>query len=336
MRAVRLHAIDREHGPEEFRVEQVDDPSPAPGEILISIRRAAFNRRDVFISQGLYPGIVMPCIPGSDGLGTVAAHGEGVTGPPAGTRVVIDPTLGWGSNERIWLRDAQVLGMPHQGTMAEYLAVPAQNVHPAPASLDDTEAAAMPLGGVTAYRALVTRGGCTKDDVVLLPGIGSGVQTFALLFAKKLGAKVIVTSSSNEKLARATELGADVAINYATSERWDKDVAAIDGGPSLIVDSVGGETFAKALNVARYGARVVTYGGTTGDAKIRPFSVFWKQLDIMGSSMGSPRDFSAMLAMWDGSIRPVVDSVFGLDDVVDAARKVNSGDQFGKVVLALS
>jgi zinc-binding alcohol dehydrogenase/oxidoreductase len=336
MRAVRLHAIDREHGPEEFRVEQVDDPRPGPGEILISVRRAAFNRRDVFISQGLYPGIVMPCIPGSDGLGTVAAHGEGVTGPPAGTRVVIDPTLGWGSNERIWLRDAQVLGMPHQGTMAEYLAVPAQNVHPAPASLDDTEAAAMPLGGVTAYRALVTRGGCTKDDVVLLPGIGSGVQTFALLFAKKLGAKVIVTSSSNEKLARATELGADVAINYATSERWDKDVAAIDGGPSLIVDSVGGETFAKALNVARYGARVVTYGGTTGDAKIRPFSVFWKQLDIMGSSMGSPRDFSAMLAMWDGSIRPVVDSVFGLDDVVDAARKVNSGDQFGKVVLALS
>jgi NADPH:quinone reductase-like Zn-dependent oxidoreductase len=220
--------------------------------------------------------------------------------------------------------------------MAEYLAVPAQNVHPAPASLDDTEAAAMPLGGVTAYRALVTRGGCTKDDVVLLPGIGSGVQTFALLFAKKLGAKVIVTSSSNEKLARATELGADVAINYATSERWDKDVATIDGGPSLIVDSVGGETFAKALNVARYGARVVTYGGTTGDAKIRPFSVFWKQLDIMGSSMGSPRDFSAMLAMWDGSIRPVVDSVFALDDVVDAARKVNSGDQFGKVVLALS
>jgi len=336
MRAVRLHAIDREHGPEEFRVEQVDDPRPGPGEILISVRRAAFNRRDVFISQGLYPGIVMPCIPGSDGLGTVAAHGEGVTGPPAGTRVVIDPTLGWGSNERIWLRDAQVLGMPHQGTMAEYLAVPAQNVHPAPASLDDTEAAAMPLGGVTAYRALVTRGGCTKDDVVLLPGIGSGVQTFALLFAKKLGAKVIVTSSSNEKLARATELGADVAINYATSERWDKDVATIDGGPSLIVDSVGGETFAKALNVARYGARVVTYGGTTGDAKIRPFSVFWKQLDIMGSSMGSPRDFSAMLAMWDGSIRPVVDSVFGLDDVVDAARKVNSGDQFGKVVLALS
>jgi NADPH:quinone reductase-like Zn-dependent oxidoreductase len=336
MRAVRLQAIDREHGPEQFRVDQVDDPRAGPGEILIRIARAAFNRRDVFISQGLYPGIVMPCIPGSDGVGTVAAHGEGASGPAVGSRVVIDPTLGWGPDERIWRRDAQVLGMPHQGTMAEYLAVPAENVHPAPPSLSDDEAGAMPLGGVTAYRALVARGGCTKDDVVLLPGIGGGVQTFALLFAKKLGAKVIVTSSSDEKLARAKALGADVAINYNASERWEKDVASVDGGPSLVVDSIGGETFAKALNVARYGARVVSYGGTTGDAKIRPFSVFWKQLDIMGSSMGSPHDFAAMLALWDGSIHPVVDSIFALDDVVDAARKVDHGDQFGKIVLALT
>jgi NADPH:quinone reductase-like Zn-dependent oxidoreductase len=336
MRAVRLHAIDREHGPEQFRVEQVDDPRPGPGEILIRLTRAAFNRRDVFISQGLYPGIVLPCIPGSDGLGTVEAHGEGAAGPPPGTRVVIDPTLGWGDDERIWRRDAQVLGMPHQGTMAGYLAVPAANVHPAPASLDDDQAAAMPLGGVTAYRALVTRGRCTRDDVVLLPGIGSGVQTFALLFAKKIGATVIVTSSSDVKLARARELGADVAINYATAERWEKDVAAVGGEPTLVIDSVGGDTFAKALNVARYGARIVTYGGTTGDAKIRPFSVFWKQLDILGSSMGSPHDFSAMLAMWDGSIRPVVDTVLPLDDVVEAARKVDRGDQFGKIVLALN
>ncbi|BDE05167.1 alcohol dehydrogenase [Vulcanimicrobium alpinum] len=335
MRAVRIHAIDRERGPEQFRVDTVDEPAPAPGEILVKIARAAFNRRDVFISQGLYPGIQLPCVPGSDGVGTVAAHGEGAQGPAVGTRVVIDPTLGWGESERIWRRDSQVLGMPHQGTMAEYLAVPAGNVVPAPASLSDDEAAAMPLGGVTAYRALVTRGGCTKDDVVLLPGIGSGVQTFALLFAKRIGAKVIVTSSSDEKLARAKALGADVGINYKTSEKWEKEVSAIDGGPSLIVDCVGGDTFAKALNAARYGARAVTYGGTTGDAKIRPFSVFWKQLDVLGSSMGSPNDFRAMLAMWDGSIRPIVDSVFPMDDIVAAAKKVDSGEQFGKVVVAV-
>ncbi|HEY0776346.1 MAG TPA: zinc-binding dehydrogenase [Gemmatirosa sp.] len=335
MRAVRLHEIDRENGPKHFRVEQVDDPQPAAGETLVKLRRAAFNRRDVFISQGLYPGIQLPCIPGSDGVGTVAAHGDGVQGLAAGTRVVIDPTLGWGSDQRIWQRTAQVLGMPHQGTFAEYIAVPAGNVHPAPPSLSDDEAAAIPLAGVTAYRALVSRGRCTKDDVVLIPGVGSGVQTFALLFAKKIGAKVIVTSSSEEKLARAKAMGADVAINYKTSEKWEKDVAAIDGGPSLVIDSAGGDTLSKAINITRYAGRVVIYGGTLGDAKIRPYSVFWRQLDIMGSSMGSPQDFAEMLAMFDGSLKPAVDHVYALDDVVEAAKKMNGGEQFGKVVLAV-
>ncbi len=336
MRAVRLHEIDRENGPRNFLVEQVDDPAPGQGETLVEIARAAFNRRDVFISQGLYPGIQLPCIPGSDGMGTVAAHGEDAQGPPVGTRVVIDPTLGWGPDQRIWRRTAQVLGMPHQGTFARYIAVPAENVHPAPASLSDDEAAAIPLAGVTGYRALVSRGGCTKDDVVLIPGVGSGVQTFVLLFAKQIGAKVIVTSSSDEKLERAKAMGADVAINYKTSEKWEKDVAAVDGGPSLVIDSAGGDTLAKAINVTRYGGRVVIYGGTLGDATIRPFSVFWKQLDVMGSSMGSPRDFAEMLALFDGSLKPAVDKVYAMDDVATAAESVDKGSQFGKVVLAIS
>src|SRR6201996_5128449 len=127
MLAVRLHEIDRENGPSKFRVEQVDDPVPGPGETLVKIARAAFNRRDVFISQGLYPRIQLPCIPGSDGMGTVAAHGDGARGPAVGTRVVIDPALGWGPDERVWLRTTRVLGMPHQGTFAEYIAVPAEN-----------------------------------------------------------------------------------------------------------------------------------------------------------------------------------------------------------------
>jgi zinc-binding alcohol dehydrogenase/oxidoreductase len=333
MKAVRLLELG---GPQNLRVEQVDDPKPAAGEILVKLQRAAFNRRDVFITQGLYPGIQLPCTLGSDGVGTVSAHGEGAQGPAVGARVVIDPTLGWGDNPRVWRRDAQVLGMPHPGTFAEYIAVSAANVHPAPASLTDDEAAAIPLGGLTAYRALVTRGRCTREDVVLLPGIGGGVQTFALLFAKKLGAKVIVTSSSDEKLARAKALGADVAINYKTTEKWEKEVAAVDGGPSLVVDAVGGETFAKALRAARYGARVVTYGGTTGDAKIRMFDVFWKQLDILGTSMGSPLDFAAMLAQFDGSLKPVVDAVYPMDDVVAAAETIAAGNHFGKIVLAIT
>ncbi|MGH7683820.1 MAG: zinc-binding dehydrogenase, partial [Vulcanimicrobiaceae bacterium] len=173
--------------------------------------------------------------------------------------------------------------------------MPAANVHPAPEHLSDDEAAAIPLAGLTAYRACFSRGELAKDDVVLITGVGGGVQTFVLLYVKTCGAKAIVTSGSDEKLARAKAMGADVCINYKTTENWSKAVReASGGGPTLVVDSAGGDTLAKSLDVARYGARVVVYGGTTGDAKIRPFSIFWKQLDIRGTSMGSPEDFQHM------------------------------------------
>jgi NADPH:quinone reductase-like Zn-dependent oxidoreductase len=332
MRAIVLHEVG---GPQNLHVEEVDAPVPGPGEILVRVRRAALNRRDVFITQGLYPGIVFPVIPGSDGCGVVAAHGPGAEGPPVGTIVVIDPMLGWGEDPRLWRPDATILGMPHAGTLAEYVSVPAANVHPKPARLSDEAAAAIPLAGLTAYRAVYTRGQCTADDVVLIPGVGGGVQTFALLFAKAAGARTIVTSSSDAKLERARALGADVTINYATSENWSKEVRAQSGGgPTLVIDSAGGETFAKALDVARPGARVVTYGGTTGDAKIRMFSVFWKHLDILGTSMGAPEDFRAMLRLFGSTaLEPAIDEVVALDDVPAAARRVLDGKQFGKVVV---
>ncbi len=324
-------------GPSKLQVEEFETPVAGPGEMLVAVHFAAFNRRDVFISQGLYPGIVFPVIPGSDGCGIVAAHGPGASGAAVGTSVVINPMFGWGDNPRIWNADSNLLGMPRHGTFAQYVTVPAENVHARPARLSEQQAAAIPLGGLTAYRAVFTRGQCTKDDVVLLPGIGGGVQTLALLFAKSAGARVIVTSSSDAKLERAKALGADVAINYKTSENWSKDVrAASGGGPTLIVDSVGGETFAKALDIARPGARVVMYGGTTGDAKIRPFSVFWKQLDILGTSMGSPADFAAMLKLFsDTTLEPAIDEIVPLAGVPAAAQRVLEGDQFGKIVVAI-
>ena len=335
MRAVRLHELG---GPQKLVIEEVDDPTPAAGEILIKVKRAAFNRRDVFITQGLYPGIQFPAILGSDGCGVVVAHGAGAGGPAVGSTVVINPMIGWGDDPRFWRTAGNVLGMPHPGTFADYVCAPAENVFAKPARLSDDQAAAIPLGGLTAYRAVFTRGRCTKDDVVLIPGIGGGVQTFVLLFAKSAGAKTIVTSSSDAKLARATALGADVAINYKTNENWSREVRAhSDGGPSLIVDAVGGETFARALDAARTGARVVTYGGTTGDAKIRMFSVFWKHLDILGTSMGSPDDFRAMLDLFANSaLEPAIDEVVDLADVVAAAERVLAGEQFGKVVLRIA
>jgi NADPH:quinone reductase-like Zn-dependent oxidoreductase len=283
MKAVRLNELG---GPEKLHIETIPDPVPGAGEIAVKIHRAAFNRRDIFITQGLYPGIELPRTLGSDGAGVVAAV----------------------------------------------------NVHKKPAHLSDDEAAAIPLAGLTAYRALITRGRCTSADSVLITGIGGGVQTFALLFAKHIGAKVVVTSSSDEKLARAKTLGADVTINYKQSENWSKEArsAAGGGGPSLVIDSAGGDTFAKCLNIARPAARVVTYGGTLGDAKVRMFDIFWKHLDIMGTSMGSPQDFAGMLALFETGLRPAVDEVVPMDEAAAAAERINKSEQFGKVVLAIS
>jgi NADPH:quinone reductase-like Zn-dependent oxidoreductase len=335
MKAVRLNELG---GPEKLHIEEIADPQAGPGQIVVKISRAAFNRRDVFITQGLYPGIELPRTLGSDGTGVVSALGEGVTGPAVGTAVVIDPQLGWSDSQGHAHKGASVLGMPVDGTFAEYVVVPAENVYAKPSGLSDDEAAAIPLAGETAYRAVFTRGQIRKDDVVLITGVGSGVQTFVLLYAKHAGARTIVTSGSDAKLERAKALGADVAINYNTNPDWYKEArsAAGGGGPSLVIDSIGGETFARCLDIARHEARVVMYGGTAGDAKIRPFSIFWKHLSILGTSMGSPSDFAGMLALFEGGLRPVIDRVYPLDEVVAAAQRLAAAEQFGKVVLAVA
>jgi zinc-binding alcohol dehydrogenase/oxidoreductase len=334
MRAVRLNELG---GPEKLHVEEIETPKPGPGEILVRIARAAFNRRDVFITQNLYPGIVLPRTLGSDGCGEVAALGEGANGFAIGAKVVIDPELGWNADGPLPETAGAILGMPHDGTFAEYVAVPAANVYPKPAPLSDDEAAAIPLAGLTAYRAAFTRGRLTKDDVVFIPGAGSGVQTFVLLYAKHAGARTIVTTGSEEKAERARALGADVAIDYNADPDWHKSVrkAAGGGGPTLTVDSTGGDTLSKALDIARPGGRVVIYGGTRGDATIRPFTIFWKHLDVLGTSMGSPSDFRAMLKLFEGGLKPVVDRTFAMDEAPAAAQRVLDGKQFGKVVLAI-
>jgi len=334
MRAVRLNELG---GPEKLHVEEIEAPKPGPGQILVHVKRAAFNRRDVFITQNLYPGIVLPRTLGSDGCGEVAQLGDGVSGPPVGTAVVINPEMGWASDGRLPDVSGSILGMPSDGTFAQYVVVPAANVFPKPAPLSDDEAAAIPLAGLTAYRAAFTRGRLNKDDVVFVPGAGSGVQTFVLMYAKHVGARTIVTTGSDAKASRARELGADVAINYRTDAEWWKTVRkeAGGGGPTLTVDSTGGETLSRCLDIARPGSRVVIYGGTLGDAKIKPFNIFWKHLDVLGTSMGSPSDFRAMLELFESGLKPVVDKVFPMDDVVTAAQHVLDGTQFGKVVLAI-
>ncbi len=322
MKAIRVHETG---GHEKLRLDEVEQPKPRTGETLVRIHAAALNHRDVFIAQGLYRNIQLPCTLGADGAGTADDRA-----------VVIDPTIGWGDNDRVWREDATILGMPRDGTFAQYVCVPTENVHSKPEHLSDEEAAALPLAGVTAFRAICARGELQEGESVLITGIGGGVQTFALLFAKALGARVIVTSSSDEKLERAKALGADFTVNYKTDADWHKTARKLAGSIDLLVDSAGGETFAKAITMIRWGGRAVTYGGSAGDAKIKMFPIFWNQIDIRGTSMGSPTDFGKMLHFVNKhAIRPVIDRVYEMDEVTAAAQRMHEAAQFGKIVLRI-
>jgi zinc-binding alcohol dehydrogenase/oxidoreductase len=330
MRAVRLYETG---GPENLLIEEIPSPQPAEGEVAVRIRAAALNHRDVFITQGLYPKMHLPVTLGSDGAGEVAKLGNGAAGIRIGEPVVIDPMLGWGDDPRVWdAASANILGMPHDGTFAQYIVVPAGNIHPKPKVLSMEEAAAIPLAGLTAYRAAFTRGGLKPGETVLITGVGGGVQTFVLLFAKRAGARAIVSSGSDEKLERARALGADLAINYRTTPDWEKRLRMAES-IDLVVDSSGGATLGKALDAVRPGGRIAVYGGTTGDATIKMFPLFWKHLTIAGTSMGSPQDFKAMLELFDAGLKPVIDRVFPMAEAVAAAQRIAQAKQFGKIVL---
>ncbi len=330
MRALRL---DQPTGPAGLRIAEVPVPEIRDDEALIRVRAAALNRRDLFITQGLYAGIRLPVTLGSDGAGEIGALGSVVAGLRAGDDVVIDPMLGWGEDPRVWdPAHSSILGMPRDGTFAQYVAVPLENVHRKPAGLSLEEAAAIPLAGSTAYRALFTRGAVRPGETVLITGVGGGVQSLVLLFAKHAGARAIVTSSSDQKLERARALGADLAINYATNPDWAKllrSTSPVD----LVVDSSGGDSLRRAIDAVRPGGRIVVYGGTNGDATIKMFPLFWKHVTILGTSMGSPRDFAAMLELFENGLHPVVDRVFELADAVAAFGRLDAKGQFGKIVL---
>jgi zinc-binding alcohol dehydrogenase/oxidoreductase len=320
-----------------LRLEEVIDPKPAPGEVVVRLKAAALNHRDLWIWKGMYAGIKLPAILGSDGAGVVESVGEGVDGAMAGREVVINPSLDWGSDERCFGDQFRILGMPDQGTYAQRIAVPAANIQPKPSGLTFEEAAAIPLAGLTAYRAIFTRVKLQPGETVFIPGIGSGVATFALLFAKKLGARVIVSSGSDAKLEKAKELGADAGVNYKTSD-WVSGVREASGGlgPDAVVDSVGGTTFAQCIEILKPGGRLVTFGATTGPTQLEIRRLFWKQLSLLGTTMGSPAEFASMIAHFgSGELKPVIDRVFPLAEAAAAHRHMDEAGQFGKIVLSI-
>lgn len=319
--------------PEVLRIATVPDPEPGPGEVVVELRAAALNRRDVFLRKGVAPS-PLPVIPGSDGAGVIRSLGAGVGGMAEGDEVVIFPSLGWGGGEAAPQPGFRILGGPDDGTYAELIRIPAENVMRKPSRLSWEEAAALPLAGLTAWRALVSRAGLRPGETVLVLGIGGGVATFALHIARAAGARVIVTSSSDEKLARAADLGAAAGVNYR-GEGWVDEVRGLSaGGVDVVVDSVG-STWADSVNCLRPGGRLVVFGGTGGgkvEMAVRPVTA--GQVSVLGTTMGSARDFAGLLAAVEHqSWVPVIDSVRPLADAAAAHAREEAGEHFGKLVL---
>ena len=244
-RPVNAVVLREAGGPEVLRIDTVPDPVPGPGEVVVALRTAALNRRDVFVRKGIAPS-PLPVIPGSDGAGVVRALGPGVSGVAEGDEVIILPSLGWGGGEDAPAPGFRILGGPDDGTYAELIRIPAENVFPRPARLSWEEAGALPLAGLTAYRALVSRARIRSGETVLIIGIGGGVATIALHIARAAGCRVLVTSSSDDKIARAAELGAAGGVNY-TGDDWPAAVRELaGGGVDVVVDSVG-STWAQSI-----------------------------------------------------------------------------------------
>jgi NADPH:quinone reductase-like Zn-dependent oxidoreductase len=319
VKAVRIH---EDGGPEVLRYEDAPDPEPAEGEVLVELRAASLNHLDLWVRKGL-PSVPKPRILGADGAGIRADTGE---------RVVINPGIEHGDGR------ISIVGEQMDGTHAELVAVPAGNVYPLPDSLSFEEAAAFPLVFETAYRMLVTRAALREGETVFVWGIGGGVATAALAIAKALRARVIVTSSSDEKLRRARELGADETVNHARDD-VKAAVKELTGGrgADIVVEHVGEATWRTTLDVAAQGGRIAVCGATSGpNPPAGLHRVWWKQLSILGSSMGTSEDFEAVYELVkSGRARPVVDQVFPLAEARAAHERLEAGEQLGKVVLRI-
>ena len=316
-------------------VTEVPDPQPAAGEVIVAVKAAALNHRDVWIKSGLYAGLKWPCLPGSDGAGQVVALGEGVDLTWRGQDVIINPCFSWGDREDAQAPDFTILGLPRPGTLAERVAVPVAQLERKPAHLTWQEAAALPLGGLTAYRAVFARAKLRAGERVLVSGIGGGVATLALQFAVAAGARAWVTSSSPDKIARAVTLGAEGGFDYR-DEQWAAKAVKAGGTFDVVVDSAGGDGFARLLDVASPGGRLVIYGATRGDGVLPMRKVFWRQLAVLGSTMGSPADWMAMVRfVAEKRIRPVVGDEFPLERAAEAFARMERGEQFGKIVVTV-
>lgn len=333
MKALVLEGVNQS-----LKVKEVADPKPKDNEVVVDLKAAALNHRDLWIQKGLYPGLKFPIILGSDGAGVVSEIGKGADSSWVGKEVIINPALDWGNSEACAGDHFRILGLPDNGTWAEKIVIAQSQLAPKPAHLDYQHAAALPLAGLTAYRVLFSRAGLKAGQKVLVTGVGGGVAVFVLLFAVAAGAEVYVTSGSDAKVQRAKELGAVGGANYK-AQNWDQDLEAQlkeSQGFDVIIDSAGGDGFSKLIGLAKPGGHIAFFGATRGNPpELDMRQVFWKQLSILGSTMGSPKDFANMLKLVnEHKIVPLAcDHVFSLEQGNEALATMDQSQQFGKIVL---
>ena len=332
MKAIVLEEIG---GPDNLKIKEVGTPEPGPGEVRVKLQNSALNRRDYWITIGRYPRTSLPCIAGSDGAGTIDAVGTGVDDAVIGNEVVVYPAREWGNNEAVSGPDFRVLGMPDQGTFAEYICCPATDAYARPAHLSWEQSAAVPLAGLTAWRAVVTQAEVKAGQTVLVTGAGSGVSTFAIQWASALGAEVYVTSGSEEKIEKAKSIGAVGGISYK-QEEYHKALRKQAGGFNAIIDSAGGDDVNNLLSTLRPAGRFVFFGATLGSPStgLEIPRLFFNQNRIQGTMMGSNAEFKAMLGfVSENKIEPVVDRVLPMSEAIKAHKLLESFGQMGKVVL---
>ncbi len=318
----------------EFR--EVDRPTPVKHQLLVRVKAAALNRRDEWIRQGKYPGIAYDTILGSDGAGVVEDVADGISKDFIGKEVLINPNMNWGDNPAAQASDYHIVGMPTNGTFAEYMVVDGKQVFEKPSHLSWEAAAALPLGGLTAFRAVFHHGHVSAGQNVLISGMGGGVAQFAFQFALAAGANVYVTSGQQEKLDRAVAMGAKAGFSYK-QEGWQKAAMKESGGFDCVIDSAGGDQLNDFIKMMKPAGRIVFYGATNGmPAKLDVFRMFWNQITLQGSTMGNDTEFGDMLKfVAEHAIEPVVDSVRPFEEIVDAFDAMRDGKQFGKLVVSM-
>lgn len=317
-------------------VDTIKKPLPVKDQVLIRLHNAAINHRDLWLvgeqTQSFQHGIIL----GSDGAGVVEAVGEDANPLLIGAEVVINPSLNWGSNPVVQGDSFKILGFPDNGTFSDYIVVQKQYVFEKPPHLSFAEAAAVPLSGLTAYRALFTKARLRAKEKMLITGIGGGVALWLLQFAAAYQARVYVTSGSDAKLEKAKALGAVDGFNY-NDPLWVEKAKKSSGGFDIIIDSAGGPGFSQLIDLALPGGRIVNFGRTAGNiSDVATRTLYWKQLSVFGTTMGTRDEFLSMLDFVESrSLKPVIDRILPLEEIHQGFKLMEAGDQFGKIVLRI-